>query len=84
MKAYQVFKGYTDNYDNQQYELVSTYLDRERALQHCKDIAESTKLYGDNFLEEGQFYDNGKYKVWTLIGWSREDIAKFEEIEITE
>jgi hypothetical protein len=83
MKAYQIFKGDVDQWDNQHYDLVATYLDRDKALQHCKEIAESTPLHGD-ILEDGQFYDNGKYKVWTAIGWSRVDIAKFEEIEITE
>ena len=83
MKAYQVFTGDTDKHDNQRYDLVATYLDRDKALQHCKEIAESVPLHGDA-LEEGQFYDFGKYKVWTAIGWTRVDISKFEEIEITE
>ena len=83
MKAYQVFKGDTDKHGRQIYNLVATYLDKDRALQHCKEIAESTQLYGDT-LEEGEFYTDGKYKSWTAIGWERIDIAQFEEIEITE
>jgi lipoprotein NlpI len=83
MKAYQVFTGESDKHGRQQYDLVATYLDRERALQHCKEIAESTQLYGD-ILEETEFYANGKYKSWTAIGWERVDIAQFQEIEITE
>ena len=83
MKAYQVFEGYLDKRDNQDYKLRATYLNRERALIHCKEIAENTPLYGD-ILEEGEFFCEGKYKAWCAIGWERVTIAKFEEIEITE
>ena len=83
MKAYQVFEGFTDKHDDQRYTLKATYLDRERALTHCKEIAENTPLYGD-VLEEGDFFNNNKYKAWYAIGWERITIAKFEEIEITE
>jgi len=83
MKAYQVFKGEQDKHGNQRYDLIATYLDRERALQHCKELAESTPLYGD-LLEEGEWYGNGKFKSWDAIGWDRVSIAEFREIEITE
>jgi len=83
MKAYQVFEGDTDKHGRQIYNLVATYLDREKALQHCKQIAESTPLHGD-VLEEGEFYANGRIKCWSAIGWESVDIAQFEEIEITE
>ena len=83
MKAYQVFKGDTDKHGRQIYDLVATYLDKEKALQHCKEIAEATPLHGD-VLEESEFYANGRYKSWTAIGWERVDIAEFREIQITE
>ena len=83
MKAYQVFEGDTDKHGRQTYNLVATYLDKEKALQRCKEIAETTQLYGDT-LEESEYYANGKCKSWTAIGWERVDIARFEEIEITE
>jgi len=83
MKAYQVFEGDTDKHGRQIYNLVATYLDREKALQHCKQIAETTPLYGD-VLEESEFYANGRIKCWTAVGWERVDIARFEEIGITE
>lgn len=83
MKAYQVFKGEQDKHGRQHYDLVATYLDKERALVHAKQIAESTPLYGD-VLEEGEFYGGGKYKSWDAIGWERVTIAQFQEIEITE
>lgn len=83
MKAYQVFKGELNKHGHQEYDLVATYFDKDRALQHCKEIAEGTPLYGD-VLEEGEWYGNGKYKSWYAIGWERVTIARFEEIEITE
>jgi hypothetical protein len=83
MKAYQVFKGEQDKHGYQRYDLISTYLDRERALAHCKQIAESTPLYGD-VLEEEEFYGEGKFKSWVAIGWERVTIAQFEEIDIIE
>jgi hypothetical protein len=83
MKAYQVFKGEQDKHGRQIYDLVATYLDKEKALAHCRQIVESTTLYGD-VLEEGEFYGEGKYKSWDAIGWERVTIAQFTEIDITE
>ena len=83
MKAYQVFKGELDKHNRQRYDLIATYLDRQRALDHCKQIAEAEPLYGD-VLEEGEFHGSGKYKSWDIVGWDRVTIAHFEEIEITE
>ena len=83
MKAYQVFKGEIDKHGHQRYDLVATYLDKEKALAHCKQIVESTPLYGD-ILDEGEFYGEGKYKSWDAIGWDRVTIAQFEEIDIIE
>lgn len=83
MKAYQVHSGEYDKHGRQTYDLVATYLDKDRALAHCKQIAESVPLYGD-ILEEGEFYGDGKYKSWDAIGWDRVTIARFKEIDITE
>ena len=47
MKAYQVFKGELDKHGRQHYDLMATYLDKERALAHTKQIAESTPVYRD-------------------------------------
>jgi hypothetical protein len=84
MKAYQVFEGDTDKHGRQIYNLVATYLDKEKALQHCKQIAERDTLLHGDVLEEGEFYANGRIKCWTAVGWERLNIARFEEIEITE
>lgn len=83
MKAYQVFYGELDKHCHQKYHLVATYLDKEKALDHCKQIAESTPLYGDK-LEEEDFYNEGKYKSWYAIGWERVEISQFKEIDIIE
>lgn len=89
MKAYQVFKGEQDKHGRQRYDLVATYLDKDRALEHCKKIAEATPLYNDDVLEEGEWYGDGKYKNWNIndptpFGWSSVTIARFEENHITE
>jgi len=83
MKAYQVFSGEQDKHDRQRYDLIATYLDREKALAHCKQIAESTPLHGD-VLNEGEFWGEGKYKSWNALGWLCVTIAEFREIDITE
>lgn len=83
MKAYQVYSGELNKHGHQRYDLIATYLDKNKALQHCQQIANDTPLYGD-ILEEGEWYGGGKYKSWDAVGWERVTIAKFEEIEITE
>ena len=83
MKAYQVFSGEQDKHGRQHYDLVATYLNKETALEHCRQIAEDTPLY-DDILEEGEWYGNGKGKAWYMVGWERTTIARFEEIEIIE
>jgi hypothetical protein len=83
MKAYQVFTGEVSKHGHQIYDLVATYFNKEKALEHCKDIAEAASINGD-ILEESKFYSDGKYKDWDAIGWDRFTIARFEEIEITE
>lgn len=82
MKAYQVYKGDLDKHGRQYYELVGTYLDSQKALDHAKSIAESTPL-GDEKLESG-FYAKGKCKSWDAVGWERVTVAEFREIEIIE
>ena len=83
MKAYQVFKGDLDKHGRQHYDLVATYLDKKKALDHCEKVAKETPLYGD-ILEFDGWYGNDKYCSWSAIGWERVTIAQFEEIEITE
>jgi hypothetical protein len=81
MKAYQVFSGEISKHGHQRYDLVETYLSKDKAFQRCKQIAEDVELYGD-VLEEDEW--NGKCKGWYAVGWDRVEIAKVEEIEIVE
>ena len=83
MKAYQVFLGDVDKHGRQQYNLVATYLDRQRALDHAKKIADETPLYGD-VLEEDDFTPNDRHKTWWARGWEWVGIARFSEIDIIE
>jgi hypothetical protein len=79
-KAYQVFKGEEDKHGHQQYDLQATYFDRDRALDHCKQIVEADEFKNEK-IEEAE-YGNGKYKSWTAIGWTFVTICRLEEIEI--
>jgi hypothetical protein len=83
MKAYQVFKGDVDKHGHQYYDLVATYLDKDRALSHCEDLARQTPLYGD-VLEFDGWWGDGKFAGWSAVGWDRVGLSQFREIEITE
>lgn len=84
MKAYQVFEGEINKHGHQLYNLIATYLDKENALSHCKQIVESTQLNGD-ILEEEEFYGEGKFKRWDRTNfWEKSTIVKFVEIDIIE
>jgi len=83
MKAYQIHKGDTNKHGHQYYDLIATYFDKQKALDHCEQIARETPLYGD-ILEFDGWWGDGKYCSWSAVGWERITIARFEEIEITE
>jgi len=83
MIAYQVFKGEQDKHGRQQFDLVATYLDKQRALDHAEKIAKETPLYGD-VLEFDGWYGKNKYCSWSARGWEITTISEFREIEITE
>jgi hypothetical protein len=83
MKAYQVYKGEQDKHGHQQFDLIATYLDKQRAFDHAKKIAEETPLYGD-VLEFDGWYGEAKYCSWSMRGWEITTISQFREIEITE
>lgn len=84
MKTYQVYEGGTDKHDNQYYNLIATYLDKDKALAHSKQIAESNKYPGDE-LEYGE-YDNGKCLSWSVYDGFDAPVflAEVREIDITE
>jgi len=83
MIAYQVFKGDINKHGFQEYELVATYFDKNRAFDHAEKIANETRLMGD-VLEFDGWYGDGKYASWSAVGWDRTTISRIEEIEITE
>jgi hypothetical protein len=82
MKAYQVFTGDIDKHGRQYYELLATYFDKERALHHCRRLAEEQAQRGE-LVEEHPTKD-GKSIGWYAVGWESVEIAQFLEIEITE
>ena len=82
MKAYQVFTGESDKHGRQRFDLVSTYLDRDRALTHCKKLIDLAKLQGE-MIEESEFFCDGMYKDWDALGWDRVTLVRFMEISIT-
>jgi hypothetical protein len=83
MKAYQVYKGEQDKHGRQHFDLIATYLDKQRALDHAEKIAKETPLYGD-ILEYDGWYGEGKYCSWSKGGWEITTISQFREIDITE
>ncbi len=84
MKAYQVFEGeYEEMGDYTHFELVATYLNKERALEHCRKLAEEYPLCGDQLIES-DFNEKYGIKDWDVRGWDIVTIVRFKEIDITE
>jgi hypothetical protein len=82
MKAYQVFKGDTDKQGRQYYELLAMYFDKDRALHHCRRLAEEEAKR--NALVEEHPSRDGKSIAWCAVVRESVGIAKFTEIEIIE
>lgn len=82
MKAYQVFKGDFDKHGRQYYDLDSAFFSKEKALQRCKEIVEDDEFKNEKVV--GEWFGDGKYKSWDIMGYDIITICKFEEIEITE
>jgi hypothetical protein len=83
MKAYQIFTGDYNKHGFQYYELHSTYLSKERALEKCKEIIESNEFKNETVIES-EWSSDGKCKIWEAGGWEWITICKLEEIDITE
>ena len=83
MKAYQVLKGEMDRHGHQRFELIATYLDKERALDHCEWMAKEISLHSDTLEFDGWDIDN-KIASWSVREWEVVILSKFQEIEITE
>lgn len=85
MKAYQVFKTNFHRVDERRYELVATYLDKQRALDHIEEIAKNVPLKEGETLVDGKWYNGGTYKSWLINGkWTTLTASSVQEIEITE
>ena len=81
--AYQVFKGDTDKHDRQIWELLGTYLNKDKAEERADKIVSDTELRGDNLIDEG-WAKNDLYRIWMAHGWDYIGICKINKIEITE
>lgn len=81
--AYQVFKGDNDKHDRQTWELIGTYLNKDKAEELAHKIVNDTPLYGDKLIDEGWGKDES-YRVWSANGWDYVGICKIKKIEITE
>jgi hypothetical protein len=79
MKAYQVYSGDVDSNENQKYELVATYFDKDAALAHARQIANQDASH-NNEVTEVQYNSTRTY--WYQHGWIYVDVAKIEEITI--
>ena len=84
MKAYQVHKGYENKHGYQDFELFATFLNKEKALERAKKVAEEYPLDDGDQLIESDWYGQGRSKSWSAHGWGYTTICLIEEIEITE
>jgi|694.fasta_scaffold37866_3 hypothetical protein len=84
MKAYQIHKGDIDKHGHVYFELIATYLDKDKAFNHAEIIAKNEPLMHDDLLEFDGWYADSKCASWSIVGWDRLTIARFQEIEITE
>ena len=80
MKAYQVHIRDENKHGYQVYNLVSTYLSREKALEHCQQIVDEYKRLNKEEVSEHE-EENGKWILW-IAGWGYVVICKMDEIEI--
>ena len=79
MKAYQVFKGELDSNEITQWDLVATYLNKDKALEHANKIVDEADPVNNEIIG-GEWTDDGKY--WYEIGWTMTGICKIKEIEV--
>lgn len=80
MKAYQVFEGYEDKHGFQRYDLKATYFDKSKALKHCLEIVHSEQFKNEKIVEYET--ENGLFKTWSAVGYTRVTIAMLAEIKI--
>ena len=83
MKAYQVHTGEENKHGHQVFNLVSTYLSEDKALEHCQRIISEYERLNEEVIEEHK-EENGEWVIWVSCGWSYIVICKMNKIEITE
>ena len=76
--AYQVFKGEEDKHGHQRYDLLATYFDKAKALEHCKQIVEDDEFKNEYIRVD----DYPSCRSWTAVGGSYVTICELREIEI--
>jgi len=76
--AYQVFKGEEDKHGHQRYDLLATYFDEAKALEHCEQVVEADEFKN----EQIGVYDYPGGRSWTAVGWSYVTICELRKIEI--
>ena len=81
MTAYQVYSGKTNKHGFQTYDLIATFLSKEKAEGLALGIVAGTPLYGDILEDTG--WTNG-YRGFYARGWEHVGICKITEITITE
>lgn len=85
MKIYQVYSGDTDKHGRQTKDYLATYLDKEKALEHCHEIVNKLKLQGEDIKEGGWGNEGGLEKgiIWTAVGLEYVNICYLYERFIT-
>lgn len=86
MTIYQVYSGDTDKHGRQTKEYLATYLDKEKAIEHCHEIVNKLKLQGED-IEEGEWGKDSNIErgiIWTAKGWDYVDICYLYERSITQ
>lgn len=86
MKIYQVYSGDTDKHGRQTEDYLATYLDKEKALEHCRQIVAALVEKGEH-IEEGKWGKEDSLEsgiIWTAHGWDYVDVCYLYERSITQ
>lgn len=85
MKIYQVYSGDTDKHDRQTEDYLATYLDKEKALEHCRQIVAALEEEGED-IEERKWGKEDNIEsgiIWTAHGWNYVNVCYLYERFIT-
>ncbi len=84
MTAYQVYSGDTDKHGRQTYELQATYLDSEKAMEHCQRIIEDATLKNEHIEKHVTLSKETLSISWNAVGWDIVTVCQMNGITITE